>query len=215
MAYRVVNKIGHVRRLGIANLSSMLPLNERTQVAGALQGITGTLRKLPDLDAAVSDMDHFNATMGADGAEFLKLWNEASAICTKVKALYDRLVFQDPGEWYADAAEIQAMVAWTAKVERMYALYAAHFPKPPESTAVPQGTPTCQEPLSTTPSTPGGAAGGGAPAPGSAAPPEGGGSPPTSPATPIPSAPLGVGTTPLLVGGGVLAALGLLIWGLS
>lgn len=196
--------------LGRAILSSMMPLNERTQVGGALAGITGTLSKLTELDAAVSDMDRFNALMGPDGVEFLKLLNEASAICLKVKALYDRLFFQDPGEWYADAGEIQAMNGWTARIERMYALYAAHFPKPPPSAALPPGSPTCQTPNSATgtPQTP---AGGAASDPGAPGAPAGSGS--TAPGQSTPAASpliLGMSTKTLLIGGGVAAGLGIL-----
>lgn len=198
--------------LGRASLSSMLPLNERTQVAGALQGITGTLGKLSELDAATSDMDRFNSLMGPDGAVFLKLLNEASALCSPVKALYDRLLFQDPGEWYADADEIRAMNDWTSRIERMYVLYAAHFPKPPPSTALPPGSPTCQAPapaatgVSPGPSggtTPSGSTVPGVPAGTSSAVP--GSAPPES--SPLI---LGMSTKTLLIGGGIVAGISIL-----
>jgi hypothetical protein len=192
--------------LGRAHLSSMMPLWDRTRVGGALAGITGTLVKLPELDAAVSDMGKFNATMGPDGAEFLKLSDEASAICLKVKALYDRLLFQDPGEWYADGAEIQAMVDWTARIERMYFLYAAHFPKLPPSTALPPGSPTCPTPSSAVPTTPGTTS-----TPGTSTPGGSGSSGSSAPGSPPPSAILGVDTKTVLIGGGVAAALGILV----
>lgn len=206
ITYRIVNRIGHPQRLGMSYLASMMPANERGQVASALAGITGTLPKLPELDAAVSDMTRFNALMGTDGPGFVKLWNEASALCAKAKSLYDRLLFQDPGEWYADADDIQAMAGWTSKVEQMYALYSAHFPKAAPSSAIPLGTPTCQTPISPGSASPA--------APGEAAKDASGAPVVGVPGSAPPSTILGVSSTPLLIGGGAVVGLGLLIWAL-
>ena len=160
-----------------------------------LAGINAAMEKVPELEDLIAysgDNDpNLSRTLGMDASRFFALSNSIAPLYQTVKAMQDRLYEPEPAMWtMPTAAEFAAVKQWVTGITEMYKIYLSHKNLPlslPLDTEAPPGFTNTKTP--TTPEVI------------------------TRPAA-TPAAESPFSTKNVLIGGGVMAAVGILVYAL-
>lgn len=175
-------------RLGDEGVETMTPPDREAMLAA----ITDALNKVPELDDLIAYSGDYDTnlarTLGSDATRFFALSNSIAPLYPKVTTVLDRLYEPEPAMWTVPtASEAAAVRQWVTGINEMYKIYISHKNQPlqvPEEVPAPPGFTHTARPSTPTVITR------------------------TEPAKTSKA----ISTETLLIGGGIAAGLGLLVY---